>query len=256
MTAKAMPLLEARTVSKHYGALAAVDGVDLGILPGETIGIGGPNGAGKTTFFDLISGFVPVTSGEVRFMGTPITGVPPHRLAHRGMARTFQVTSGFTSLTVWQNMMASVTYGAPDTKSGLLFSSELRSKVEQALEEFGLADMAQTQVGDIPALARKKLMVATAIVHNPKILLLDEPVGGLMPAEVDVFIELMDGIRRKGTTLVFIEHVMRFLTSVADRALIMHQGKIIFDGAPDAIGQDALVREVYLGRTSHGSGVA
>lgn len=256
MTTKETPILEASTVSKHYGALAAVDGVDLAILPGETIGIGGPNGAGKTTFFDLLSGFVPVTSGEVRFMGTPITGVPPHRLAHQGMARTFQVTSGFTSLTVWQNMMASVTYGAPDTKPGLLFSRELRDKVEHALEDFGLSDMAQMQVGDIPALARKKLMVATAIVHNPKILLLDEPVGGLMPAEVDVFIELMERIRRKGTTLIFIEHVMRFLTSVADRALIMHQGKIIFDGAPGAIGQDALVREVYLGKTTHGAGAA
>lgn len=250
MTARDTPILEVRAVAKHYGALAAVDGVDLSIMQGETVGIGGPNGAGKTTFFDLITGFAPVTRGEILFMGTPITGVPPFRLTHLGMARTFQVTSGFTSLTVWENMAASLVYGAADGPRGLLFSRALRDRVDAALEEFGLADLAQKEVGDIPALARKKLMVATAIVHGPKILLLDEPVGGLMPGEVDAFIELVEGIRGRGTTIVFIEHVMRFLTSVADRALIMHQGRLIYDGAPSGIGQDAGVREVYLGSTA------
>lgn len=255
MAARQTPILEARGVAKHYGALAAVDGVDLSIMPGETVGIGGPNGAGKTTFFDLVSGFLPVTRGEILFMGTPINGVPPFRLTHLGMARTFQVTSGFTSLTVWENMMASLIYGAPKGNRGLLFSRAVRAHADAALEEFGLADLAQMEVGDIPALARKKLMVATAVVHKPKILLLDEPVGGLMPGEVDEFIELMDTIRRWGTTLVFIEHVMRFLTSVADRALIMHQGRLIYDGAPGGIGQDANVREVYLGSTVELGGV-
>lgn len=249
MPVNAPPILEARSVAKHYGALAAVDGVDLSISSGQAIGIGGPNGAGKTTFFDLITGFAQVTSGEVRFLGTPITGVPPHVLARQGLARTFQVTSGFTSLTVWQNMMAALIYGTKDTKPGLFFSRSLLERAQEALDKFDLADLANTQVSDIPALERKKLMVATAIIHDPKILLLDEPVGGLMPHEVDDFIELIDGIRKGGTTIVFIEHVMRFLTSVADRALIMHQGKLIFDGAPSDIGQDATVREVYLGKT-------
>lgn len=254
MTMNEPPILEAQSIAKHYGALAAVDGVDLSISPGQTIGIGGPNGAGKTTFFDLITGFVQVTSGEVRFLGTPITGVSPHVLARRGLARTFQVTSGFTSLTVWQNMMAALIYGTQDTKPGLFFSRSLRDRAEETLDKFGLADLTNTPVGDIPALERKKLMVATAILHNPKILLLDEPVGGLMPGEVDDFIELMDDIRQGGTTVVFIEHVMRFLTSVADRALIMHQGKLIFDGAPGDIGQDATVRDVYLGKTPDPAG--
>jgi ABC-type branched-subunit amino acid transport system ATPase component len=146
-------------------------------------------------------------------------------------------------------MMAALIYGTHDTKPGLFFSRSLRDRAEETLDKFGLADLANTPVGDIPALERKKLMVATAIIHNPKILLLDEPVGGLMPGEVDDFIELMDDIRKGGTTIVFIEHVMRFLTSVADRALIMHQGKLIFDGAPGDIGQDATVRDVYLGTT-------
>ena len=241
------PILECRGVSKHYGALAAVDGVDLSIAAGQTIGIGGPNGAGKTTFFDLISGLTPVSDGEVLFNGEPITGIPPHRLFHAGMARTFQVTSGFNSLSVFQNMLAAVVYGSATEGPGLLFKKTHREKTVSCLEEYGLADIMHQPVSDIPVLSRKKLMVASAVVHQPKILLLDEPVGGLMPAEVDEFIELMEKLRESGICIVFIEHVMRFLTSVADRALIMHQGKLIYDGEPQGIARDALVKSVYLG---------
>ncbi len=251
---EATPILECRAVARYYGALAAVDGVDLAVQPGQTVGIGGPNGAGKTTFFDLISGFTPVSSGEVRFMDRPISGIAPHRLVHLGMARTFQVTSGFTSLSVWQNMMAAVIYSNPAQKPGLLFRREMRDTAQATLEAYGLTDLADRPVSDIPALARKKLMVATAMVNQPSVLLLDEPVGGLMPAEVDAFIDLMHQVRGQGTTIVFIEHVMRFLTAVADRALIMHQGKLIYDGAPEEIGQDATVREVYLGASARALG--
>jgi ABC-type branched-subunit amino acid transport system ATPase component len=115
-----IPLLECRQVSKHYGALAAVNAIDLQIDGGQTVGIGGPNGAGKTTFFDLISGLTAVTSGQVLFNGSEITGIPPHRLFHKGMARTFQVTSGFASLTVLENMLASLVYGTGTERPGLL----------------------------------------------------------------------------------------------------------------------------------------
>lgn len=247
MSASERPILECRNVSKHYGALAAVDGVNLTITPGETIGIGGPNGAGKTTFFDLISGLTPVSGGQVLYEGSSITGVPPHRLFHIGMARTFQVTSGFGSLTVEQNMMASVLNGSGKERPGLLFTKSHREKTMAMLEEYGVAHLKDELVSDIPALDRKKLMVASAIVYEPKILLLDEPVGGLAPGEIDEFIELVMGLRGKGTCIVFIEHVMRFLTTVADRALIMHQGKLIYDGTPKGIAKDELVKSVYLG---------
>lgn len=241
------PLLECRNVAKHYGALAAVDGVDLVISPGETVGIGGPNGAGKTTFFDLISGLTPVSSGQVLYRGRDITGRAPYRLFHDGMARTFQVTSGFQGLTVLQNMLAAVIYGSGRTTPGLLIGRGDRDRAMEALDGCGLASLAERLVSDIPVLARKKLMVATAVVHEPKILLLDEPVGGLLPKEVDEFIDLMGRLRDRGISIVFIEHVMRFLTSVANRALIMHQGKLIYDGEPRGIARDALVRSVYLG---------
>jgi branched-chain amino acid transport system ATP-binding protein len=241
------PLLECRSVRKHYGALAAVDGIDLKIGAAETVGIGGPNGAGKTTFFDLISGLTAVTGGQVLFRGEEITGIPPHRLFHMGMARTFQVTSGFGSLSVLENMLASVVYGSGSERPGLLLTRRHRERSMACLEEFGLADLAQEPVSDIPVLARKKLMVATAIVHQPQLLLLDEPVGGLMPGEIDAFIELMFSLRDRGICIVFIEHVMRFLTTVAGRALIIHQGKLIYDGKPQGIAANTLVRSVYLG---------
>jgi len=240
-------ILECRQVERHYGALAAVDGIDLKIAAGETIGIGGPNGAGKTTFFDLISGLTAVSSGQVLYNGKSITGVPPHKLFHKGMARTFQVTDGFGSLTVLQNIMASVVNGSGRTRPGFLLKRSHREKSQAILEEYELAHLTNDLVSDIPVLDRKKLMVATAVVHDPQILLLDEPVGGLSPAEIDEFIELMFKLRKRGITVVFIEHVMRFLMTVADRALIMHQGRLIYDGAPKEIANDPTVKSVYLG---------
>jgi ABC-type branched-subunit amino acid transport system ATPase component len=240
-------ILECRDVRKQYGALAAVDGVTLNVSPGEAVGIGGPNGAGKTTFFDLISGLTAVSSGQVLFNGDPITGTSPHKLYYKGMARTFQVTDGFGSLTVYQNALSAVVNGSATERFGLFFKSTHSERCEEILERFKLVHLADMLVSDIPALDRKKLMVATAIAHGPKLLLLDEPVGGLAPAEVDEFIELMNELREGGLSIIFIEHVMRFLTIVADRALIMHQGKLIYDGKPDHLAADDTVRTVYLG---------
>lgn len=251
-----VPIIECQNVSRHYGALAAVDGVDLTISAGETIGIGGPNGAGKTTFFDLISGLTAVSGGQVLYLGQPITGTSPHKLFHMGMARTFQVTSGFGSLSVLRNMLTALIYGQPSRRPSLMISKEINERAYAVLEDYGIAHLAGELVSDIPMLDRKKLMVASAVVHQPKILLLDEPVSGLMPTEIDEFIELVLGLRGRGTSIVFIEHVMRFLTTVADRALIMHQGKLIFDGSPQGISQDETVRSVYLGSTADSMGTA
>lgn len=256
MSGPVAPILECRNVKKHYGALAAVDGIDLRVEGGQTIGIGGPNGAGKTTFFDLISGLTAVTSGQLLFNGRTITGIPPYKLFHMGMARTFQVTSGFGSLTVLQNMMAAVVNGSGRERPGLLLKKSHRERSMMCLAEYGLAGIADKRVSDIPVLSRKKLMVASAVVHRPQILLLDEPVGGLMPGEIDEFIELMFKLRGNGICIVFIEHVMRFLTTVADRAVIIHQGKLIYDGEPRGIATDAVVRSVYLGGEADAIGAA
>ena len=241
------PLLECRNVRKDYGALAAVDGVDLSVHAGETIGIGGPNGAGKTTFFDLISGLTPASGGDILFHGRSISRIPAHKFLPMGMARTFQVSSGFTSLTVMQNMLVSILFGSGLERPGLRIQTEHRRRAAEQLDRFNLSHLADTEVAEIPALARKKLMVATAVAYDPKLLLLDEPVSGLMPPEVDSFIEMVLALRKSGICIVFIEHVMRFLMTVAERALIMHQGKLIYDGAPAGIASDETVKSVYLG---------
>lgn len=249
MTSEASPgpLLVCRGVTKRFGALVAVDSVDLVVQGGETIGIGGPNGAGKTTFLDLISGLGTLSAGRVEMRGRSLNDLPPHQICRFGLARTFQFNSGFDGLSVFDNVLAATTFGRKSSSGPLLASRGDREVASAMLERFDLGDVADELVENVPILVRKKLMVATALVHEPDLLLLDEPVGGLTPSEIDDFIAVMRDLKAEGITLVFIEHVMRFLTTLADRALIMHQGRIIFDGPPSQLADDATVREVYLG---------
>jgi ABC-type branched-subunit amino acid transport system ATPase component len=245
-------ILECRSVTKRYGALAAVDTMDFDVQQGEVIGIGGPNGAGKTTFFDLITGLTPVTEGTIRFRDQDVVGTAPHQLCHLGMARTFQLNSGFDQMSVFENVLAARVFGRHSAGGWVLTRRADKQAAMQVLDDIGLADIAQDPVAGIPVLARKKLMVATALVNQPEILLLDEPVGGLTPPEIDEFIALMLDLKSRGMTLIFIEHVMRFVTSVADRALIMHQGKTIYDATPAGLASDKMVSEVYLGSSGLG----
>lgn len=234
-------------MTKRFGALAAVDEVDFTVGQGEVVGIGGPNGAGKTTFFDLISGLTAMTEGSIHYMGQNIAGTAPHDLCRRGLSRTFQLNSGFDDLTVYENVLAAQVFGRRSAGGILLTRKADREAARAVLADIGLEDIADDKVAGIPILARKQLMVATAMVNEPDILLLDEPVGGLTPPEIEEFIELMLRLKAQGLTLIFIEHVMHFLMAVADRAMIMHQGKIIYDGAPEGLSSDPTVTEVYLG---------
>lgn len=239
--------LECRGVTKRFGALVAVDGIDLTVAQGEVLGIGGPNGAGKTTFFDLISGLTAMTEGTIRYLGRDIAGTAPHDLCRRGLSRTFQLNSGFDNLTVYENVLAAQVFGRRSAGGVLLTRKADRDAARAILADIGLEDIAEDQVAGIPVLARKQLMVATALVNEPDILLLDEPVGGLTPPEIETFIELILNLKGRGLTLIFIEHVMHFLMAVAGRAVIMHQGRIIYDGAPQGLSSDRTVTEVYLG---------
>ena len=247
-------ILECQGLTKSFGALAAVDNLDLSISDGEVVGIGGPNGAGKTTFFDLISGLSSVTKGEIRFLGKEITKLAPHQICHLGMARTFQLNSGFDQMSVYENILAARVFGPKGSGGWILTREADRNAAHELLLDLKLEDIASSKVADISVLARKKLMVATALINKPDILLLDEPVGGLTPKEIDEFIELVNAVKFSGVTLIFIEHVMRFLTTVASRAVMMHQGKIIYDGNPIEISSNKRVSEVYLG-TSQQVGV-
>jgi branched-chain amino acid transport system ATP-binding protein len=246
-------ILECRGVTKRFGALAAVDGVDFSVARGEVVGVGGPNGAGKTTFFDLITGLTPLTEGSVQFLGRDIVGIAPHALCHRGMARTFQLNSAFEDMTVLDNVLTARVFGRRSSGGWINTKRADKDATRALLCEIGLEDIAAEKAVGIPILARKKLMVATALINEPDILLLDEPVGGLTPSEIDEFIALMLSLKDKGMTLIFIEHVMRFLTTVADRAVMMHQGKVIYDDTPSGLAVDKTVAEVYLGSSGIGT---
>ena len=245
------PLLRCRGVSKHFGALAAVKDLSFDVAPGEVLGIGGPNGAGKTTLFDVISGLDPADGGDILFDGVSIARTPPQSLCHRGIARTFQLDAGFDTLTVAENALVSAHFGRRNRGwPGLALDREARRRAAAALEAVGLAPAAGEVVRNLPVFHRKLLMMASALATDARLLLLDEPVGGLNPAEIDRMTAIVEGVRADGVTIVVIEHVMRFLVRLSDRVLIMHHGEKIYEGSPRGLAGDRRVIEVYLGESA------
>jgi branched-chain amino acid transport system ATP-binding protein len=242
-------LLEVRGLRKAFGGIAAVDGVDLTLDAGEVRALIGPNGAGKTTFFDLLTGHMAPDAGTVRFRGEPLDGLPPHRIWRRRLARTFQIPAVFPDLTVAENVQVALVSWAGRTLSlvGRAVGLE-REKTRALLERVGLAGQARRRAGVLAYGDLKKLEVAIALANDPELLLLDEPTGGMAPAERRALMGLVEGIGRAGgLTLLFTEHDMDVVFAVADRVTVLHQGRVIADGAPDAVRADPEVQRVYLG---------
>jgi branched-chain amino acid transport system ATP-binding protein len=241
-------LLECENIVKRFGSLAAVDGMSLTVRQGEIVGIGGPNGAGKTTFFDVVTGVTPATDGRIAFDGHDITGLGADRICQLGIARTFQLNAAFESLTVRENIDIAAYFGRNRRAiPGIRLGKDVREQTDAALAFVGLADKADAAVGQLPVLDRKLLMIAGAIATKPKLLFLDEPVGGLNTTEIDHIIGLVERLKADGLTVVLIEHVMRFLLALSSRVVIMHHGKKIFEGLPNEVAEDPVVVETYLG---------
>lgn len=241
-------LLECENVVKRYGSLAAVDGMSLTVNRGEIVGIGGPNGAGKTTFFDVVTGVTPATEGRMVFDGHDISKLGADSICQHGIARTFQLNAAFESLTVRENIDVAAYFGRSRRAiPGLKLGQDVRRQTQEALAFVGLADKADATVGQLPVLDRKLLMIAGAIATRPKLLFLDEPVGGLNSSEIDHIIGLVERLKANGMTVVLIEHVMRFLLALSSRVIIMHHGKKIFEGPPQAVAEDPVVVDSYLG---------
>jgi branched-chain amino acid transport system ATP-binding protein len=237
------PILEARKVSKSFGGLRAVDDVTFGVTGGEILGIVGPNGAGKTTLFDVITGHTRPTGGDVLLDGRSLAGVPVHKRSRLGVARTFQHPTVASSLTVAENMLLAASFRRAGG-SGRLPAGEV---AVETLEFVGMAGKAGQESGPLGVFDKKRLMLGTALAMNARALLLDEPFGGLTPAEIDDTIGLIRRMRDRGLAVVCIEHVMRALTSLADRVLVMHHGATFFEGTPQEMLADDRVIEVYLG---------
>ena len=249
VTAAAPPLLSCRNVGKFFGALAAVDDLSFDVGIGEVLGIGGPNGAGKTTLFELISGLNPASRGHILLSGRDITRLTPEQICHAGVARTFQLNAGFDSLTARENVLVGAYFGR---ENRILPSFRIGRQANEAADEamalVGIEASANRITGKLPVLERKLLMMASAMATRPKLLLMDEPVGGLTAKETDRVMRAVRTIRASGVTIILIEHVMRFLVQLSDRVMIMHHGEKIFEGLPGNLVNDRTVVDVYLGQ--------
>jgi branched-chain amino acid transport system ATP-binding protein len=243
------PVLETRSLAKSFGGVQAVAGVDLAMPRGEIRALIGPNGAGKTTFFNMLTGQLRADSGEVRFKGERLSGLPPHAVWRRGMSRTFQITATFVTLTVLENVQVALSSHRRCTYSLLRRAAALHVDAALALlGQVGLATQAGRVAGVLAYGDLKKLELAMALANGPEVLLLDEPTAGMAPAERGALMALTESIaRERGLTVLFTEHDMDVVFSVADRIMVLHQGRVIAEGRPDEVRADPQVQKVYLG---------
>ena len=246
----ARPLLQLQSVSIHFGALKAVDGVTLQLAAGERVAILGPNGAGKTTLFNAITGMTPATGGKVLFDGDDITRATPDRRAQRGIARTFQITNLFFGLSIEDNLLLA-TRGL--SRSRFAFwrrgdaQSDERGIVDSALARCHLEGKRHLLVKEISHGEQRQLELAMSLTNSPRLLLLDEPAAGLSPAERVVMAEVIRGLPAT-LSLVLIEHDIDLALGLVDRVVCMVQGAVLVEGKPDEIRGNAQVQEIYLGR--------
>jgi branched-chain amino acid transport system ATP-binding protein len=244
-------MLELDAVTKRFGGLTAVREVSLRAAPGEIVGIIGPNGAGKTTLFNLITGHLPPDSGRVVFKERDVTGIAPHDLCRLGMGRSFQRTNIFPRLTVYENVQAA--FVCHRGRGWNLFTPVerlYRPETEALLEAVGLLDKAQETSGFLSHGNQKQLELGITLALEPEILLLDEPTAGMSAAETRESIRLIERIAAdRGLTLLFTEHDMEVVFSIAHRITVLHQGQVIADGTPAEVRRDPEVQRVYLGES-------
>jgi branched-chain amino acid transport system ATP-binding protein len=233
-----MEILRTEGLTKRFGGIVAVNEVTIAVRKGEMMGIIGPNGAGKTTLFSLISGMEKPDEGRVLFEGRDVTGLKPYHLNKLGLVRTFQIVRPFKSLTVLQNLLV------PGTVKDRGLNND---RLDELLKSLGLADKKNLRTTYLTHGEMKKLEVARALASNPKLLLLDEPFGGLTYSEIEEVYNTLTTFRMDGLTIVIIEHRLRELMRMVERIAVMDQGRIIFDGVPADVPKSEQVVKAYLG---------
>jgi branched-chain amino acid transport system ATP-binding protein len=237
---KAM-LLALHNVSKSYGALKVTDGISLSVKQGETLGILGPNGAGKTTLFNLVSGDARCDSGRVEFEGRDITTLKPHLRCRAGIGRSYQVPQPFGNMTVFENLVTAACFGGGQAEEQAWHTAH------EVLRQTGLLAQANKAAGGLTLLNRKRLELARALATQPKLLLLDEIAGGLTEHEAKQLVDELHRIKASGVTMVWIEHVVHALLSIADRLFVINFGQKLAEGEPRAVMDDPQVQRVYMG---------
>lgn len=232
-----------RGVTKSFGGIHAVAGVDLEVHPGEIVGLLGPNGAGKSTLINLITGLLDLDAGEIRYRDQPIQHLPAHRIVKLGIGRTFQIVQPFAQMSVRQNVMVGALFGSPQRLS----LGEARRRADEALDLVGLSHKKDADSRKVSTGETKRMDLARLLVMRPQCLLLDEPVAGVSQQGVDSVLELLVRLAAEGRSIVVVEHVQRAVWEIASRVVVLHQGRKIADGPPEAVAADDSVIGAYLG---------
>ena len=239
-----MSLLSLENLSKSYGALKVTDGVSLEVAQGEIVGILGPNGAGKTTLFNLVAGTVKPNAGRVLFKGQDVTAIDASARCRMGISRSFQIPNPFNGMTVFENILVGATFGRPT-------SIGPEARAADVLHLTGLTRRANDRAGSLTLLERKRLEMARALATDPALLLLDEIAGGLTERECQSLLDAIRAVHSTGVTIVWIEHVVHALMSVAQRLVVVDFGRKIADGPPSEVLGSKQVQSVYMGADDH-----
>jgi branched-chain amino acid transport system ATP-binding protein len=237
-------LLETEALTVRFGGILANAEISIGVNEGEILGLIGPNGAGKSTLFNLVAGTYRPTSGRIRFEGRDITRLPPALRCKLGIARTFQVVKSFETMSVLENVVVGALVRFTSTRTA-------REEAYRVLDVTGLTRRADANARDLTPPEKRRLEVARALATQPKLLLLDEVLTGLTPAEAQKGVELVRKIRELGVTVVMVEHVMEVVMPLVDRAIVLDLGRVLVEGAPQAIVRDPKVIQAYLGDRFH-----
>ena len=244
-----MALLRVEGLTKRFGGLLAVDHVDLDIASGEAVGIVGPNGSGKSTLFNLITGVYSSDEGTIVFDGQEITRLAPHRRAHLGIGRTFQIPRPFGSLTVRENVAIGAMFG---TEEGQCDVEEALTLADEQLKRIGFYERRERRGRELTPTEMKMMEIARALAMRPKLLLLDEAMAGMPPKDIDALVELLKNIKQKEqiAVIAMVEHIMRAVVSFAEKVVVLYQGKKMLEAPPAEALSDSRVVDVYLGRES------
>ena len=236
-------MLRVVDVSKSFGGLRALDGLSFEVERGEILGMIGPNGSGKSTAFNVITGVLRCDTGSVLLNGDDITGETPHRISHKGIARTFQMVRPFPQLTALENVLAGRLFGGPGSR----LDEESRAVSLAVLDRVGLSEKADVEADAFTIVERKWLEVGRALAAHPQLLLLDEFMAGISPQQLPATIELVKAINDSGVTVVIVEHIVKAITGACDRVIVLDAGKKLAEGTVGEIVENPFVIEAYLG---------